>query len=415
MQLKTLLNHVQKHKGFVYDRVRLEAKGVPRLVVGIRARASARATCSGCGRRGPTYDTLPTRFFQFVPMWGLQVFFAYAMRRVDCRPCGVTVERVPWAEGKSPITTAYAWFLAGWAKRMSWTQVASSFRTTWDTVFRAASLAVAWGLANRDLEGIRAIGVDEVLWHRGHKYLTVVYQIDGHCKRLLWVGVDRTTACLDKFFDEFGPRARHLRFVCSDMWRPYIDVLARRAKQAVHILDRFHIAAKLNKAIDEVRASEVKQMKRDGHEPILKHSRWCLLRRPEHLSETQYIKLADLLKYNLKTTRAYLLKEDLQLLWEETSAAAATKFLTAWITRALRSRIPPVQKFAKTLRNHHALIMNWFEACGAISAGATEGLNNKLKVITRRAFGFRTFKATQVALYHSMGALPEPKTAHQFF
>ena len=415
MQLKTLLNHVQKHKGFVYDRVRFEAKGVPRLVAGIRPRAGARATCSGCDRRGPTYDTLPIRFFQFVPMWGLLVFFAYAMRRVDCPHCGVTVERVPWAEGKSPITTAYAWFLAGWAKRLSWTQVAASFRTSWDTVFRAASLAVAWGLANRDLTGIRAIGVDEVLWHRGHKYLTVVYQIDGHCRRLLWIGVDRTTACLDKFFNEFGPRARHLRFVCSDMWKPYIEVLARRAKQAVHILDRFHIVAKLNKAIDEVRAAEAKQMKRDGYEPVLKRSRWCLLRRPEFLSEKEYVKLADLLRYNLKTVRAYLLKEDLQLLWEQTGAAEATKFLAAWITRALRSRIEPLRKFAKTMRNHQALIMNWFEACGTISAAAVEGQNNKLKTITRRAYGLRTFKATQVALYHSMGALPEPRTAHKFF
>jgi transposase len=415
MQLKTLLNHVQKHKSFVFGQVRLETKGVARLVVGIRPRARSQGTCSGCGCRGKTHDTLPVRHFQFVPMWGLLVFFAYAMRRIDCKRCGPTVERVPWADGKSPITTTYAWFLAGWAKQMSWTQVASAFRTSWDTVYRAATLAVAWGLANRDLSGIRAIGVDEVLWHRGHKYLTVVYQIDGHCRRLLWVGLDRTTECLEGFFNQFGPRALHLRFVCSDMWRPYIDVLARRAKQAIHILDRFHIAAKLNKAIDEVRAAEVKQMQRDGREPVLKHSRWCLLRRPEHLSETQYIKLADLLKCNLKTIRAYLLKEDLQLLWEQTSAAAATKFLSAWIARALRSHSQPIKKFAKTMRNHQSLIMNWFEARGTISGGAVEGMNNKLKVITRRAFGFRTFKATQVALYHSMGGLPVPRTAHKFF
>ena len=212
MQFKTLLNHVQKHKGFVYGRVRLETKGVPRLVVDIRPRASSRGICSDCGRRGTIYDTLPIRFFQFVPMWGLLVFFAYAMRRVDCKHCGVTVERVPWADGKSPITTAYAWFLAGWAKRLSWTQVAGVFRTSWDTVFRAASLAVEWGLAHRDLTGIRAIGVDEVLWHRGHKYLTVVYQIDEHCRRLLWIGVDRTTECFEGFFNEFGARARR----CTD-------------------------------------------------------------------------------------------------------------------------------------------------------------------------------------------------------
>jgi transposase len=348
-------------------------------------------------------------------MWGLLVFFAYAMRRVECRHCGVTVERVPWGDGKSPITTTYAWFLARWAKRMSWKDVAGTFRTSWDSVFRAVKLAVAWGLQHRDLTGIRAIGVDEVLWHRGHKYLTVVYQIDEHCKRLLWIGRDRTTQCLDSFFNQFGPRARLLRFVCSDMWKPYLEVLGRRAKQAVHVLDRYHIVAKMNKAIDEVRAEEARRIKREGGEPILKHGRWCLLKRPENLTDRQRLKLADLLRYNLRSVRAYLLKEDLQLLWDEVTPVDADTFLKNWTFRAMRSRLGPVKKFAKTLRNHQALILNWFHARGLLSGGATEGLNNKLKVITRRAFGLRTFKATEIALYHSMGNLPEPRVAHQFF
>lgn len=414
MQFKTLLNHVQKHKGFVYGRVRLVVDGVPRLIVAIRPRRRSRPTCSGCGRRGPQYDKQPVRYFQFVPMWGLAVLFAYAMRRVDCRRCGVTVEAVPWAEGKSPITTTYAWFLASWAKRMSWKEVARAFRTSWDTVFRAVELAVAWGLQHRDLTGIRSIGVDEVLWHRGHKYLTLVYQIDEHCRRLLWVGVDRTTETLESFFNEFGLRARWLRWVCSDMWQPYLDVLARRAKYAVHVLDRFHIVAKLNKAIDEVRAGEARRMKQDGLDPVLKHSRWCLLKRPENLSDNQRVKLADLLRYNLRTVKAYLLKEDLQLLWDETTVDGAETFIKDWTFRAMRSRLEPVKKIARSLRRHNALILNWFRAHGAISAAAVEGMNNKLKVITRRAFGLRTFKATQIALFHTMGALPEPRHAHRF-
>ena len=415
MLIKTLLNRVQPHKGFVYTNVREQMGERPRMIAGIRPRARSKPTCSGCHRRGPCYDTLPVRHFQFVPIWGLLVFFAYAMRRVDCKRCGVTVEEVPWAEGKSPITTTYAWFLASWAKRMSWSAVAGVFRTSWDTVYRAVSLAVAWGLQHRDLKGIRAIGVDEVLWHRGHKYLTVVYQIDEHCRRLLWVGRDRTTECLESFFKVFGPRARLLRFVCSDMWKPYLDVLARRAKKAIHVLDRFHIVAKLNKAIDEVRAGEARDMKRAGHEPVLKHSRWSLLKRPENLTDRQRVKLSDLLRYNLRTVRAYLLKEDLQLLWDEISADKAATFLKDWTYRAMRSRIEPIKRFARTLRNHHALILNWFHARGTISAAAVEGMNNKLKVTTRRAFGLRTFKATEIALYHTMGALPSPKVAHEFF
>ena len=204
MQLKTILNRVQKHSSFVYADARFVESAAVEFEIDIRSRVGSRATCSGCGRRGATYDTLSPRRFQFVPFWGILVFFVYAMRRVDCERCGVKVEQVPWAKGKSPITTSYAWFLASWAKRLSWKEVAESFRTSWDSVYRAVRLAVQWGLAHRDLDGIEAIGGDEVLWHRGHKFLTVVYQIDGHCRRLLWVGRERTTETLESFFHSFG-------------------------------------------------------------------------------------------------------------------------------------------------------------------------------------------------------------------
>jgi transposase len=415
MQLKTILNRVQKHSSFVYTGARFVEGEPVELEIELRARRGSRAVCAGCGRRGPTYDRLSPRRFQFVPLWGILVFFIYAMRRVACARCGVTVERVPWAEGKSPITTSYAWFLAGWAKRLSWTEVAEAFRTSWDSVCRAVTLAVEWGLAHRSLDDIEAIGVDEVLWLRGHKYLTVVYQIDAHCRRLLWLGAERKVETLEAFFDFFGERARELRYVCSDMWKPYLDVLARRASQALHVLDRYHIVAKLNKALDEVRADEARRMKRDGYEPILKRSRWCLLKNPQNLTGTQSDKLRELLQYNLRSVRAYLLKEEFQLLWEYVSSAWAGRFLDAWCAKAMRSRIEPIKKIARSLRSHRELILNWFHAKGTISAGAVEGLNNKLKVTFRKAYGFRSLRITEIALYHALGRLPEPEFPHRFF
>jgi transposase len=416
MQLKTILNRVQKHSSFVYVDARFIEGDPVELEIDIRPRKGSRATCSGCGRRGSTHDTLSARRFQFVPLWGILVFFVYAMRRVDCRHCGVKVEQVPWAAGKSPITTSYAWFLAGWAKQMSWKEVAEAFRTSWDSVYRAVELAVAWGLAHRDLGGIEAIGVDEVLWHRGHKFLTVVYQIDGHCRRLLWVGKERTTETLESFFRSFGLcRTLRLAYICSDMWKPYLTVVSRWAPRAVHVLDRYHIVAKLNKAVDEVRADEAKRMTRDGYEPILKHSRWPLLKNPGNLTDHQSEKLADLLQYNLKTIRAYLLKEEFQLLWEYVSPTWAGKFLDRWCTKVMRSRIDPMKKMARTLRAHRELILNWFEAEGMISAGIVEGMNNKLKVTFRKAYGFKYFKTTEIALFHSLGKLPEPNFSHKFF
>jgi transposase len=145
MQVKTILNRIQKHRGFVYGDVLLEEQiGGLALMVDIYPHARNRPQCSGCGQRGPQYDRLVPRRFEFVPLWGLRVFFLYVMRRVACPRCGVTVEQVPWADGKHQLTTAYMWFLACWAKRLSWQEVARVFRSSWDQVFRSVAMAVAW-------------------------------------------------------------------------------------------------------------------------------------------------------------------------------------------------------------------------------------------------------------------------------
>jgi len=416
MQLKSILNRVEKHGAFVYGALRLvEQPEGPVLEVEIRPRAHSRPTCSGCQRAAAGYDRLDRRRFEFVPLWGIKVFFIYAMRRVDCLACGVRVETVPWAEGKHHLTKTYGWFLARWAKRMSWKEVAEAFRTTWENVFRSVEMAVAWGRAHMSLDGIEAIGVDELAWQRGHKYLTLVYQIDEGCKRLLWIGQDRRVKTLLRFFRWLGKqRSATLRFICSDMWKPYLRVIAKKAGQAIHVLDRFHIMSHMSKAIDEVRAQEARDLKARGYEPILTHSRWLLLKRPENLTDKQETRLADLLRYNLRSVRAYLLKEDFQFFWEYLSPYWAGQFLDRWCTRTMRSRLEPMKEVAAMLRRHRGLLLNWFRAKGQVSAGAVEGFNNKAKLTTRKAYGFRTLRAVEVALYHALGALPEPETTHRF-
>jgi len=417
MRLKTILNRVENFKSFVYGKARwIDDAEVPTIEVQVEARRNGRPICSGCGEVRPGYDRLAERGFAFVPLWGIAVYFVYAMRRVECPACGVKVEEVPWCDGKNRLTTTYRWFLAGWAKRLSWQEVACAFRTSWQNVFRSVKHAVSWGLAHRSLEGIEAIGVDEIQWHRGQKYLTLVYQIDEECRRLLWAGKDRTTKTLLRFFRMLGKEpSASLRFVCSDMWKPYLKVIAKKAGQALHVLDRFHIMAKMNKAIDEVRAAEAKRLERDGYEPVLKHSRWCLLKRKENLTEKQAVKLSELLQYNLQSVRSRLMREDFQRFWEYSYPGCAAKFLDQWCTRTMRSKIEPMKKVAKTLRRHRELILNWFRAEGAISAGIVEGLNNKAKLTMRKAYGFRTAKAIEIALYHQLGALPEPEFTHEFW
>jgi transposase len=416
MQLKTILNRVEHCKSFVYREARMiDTEGRPSIEVTLQPRANGRPICSGCGQVRPGYDRSPVRRFEYVPLWGIPVFFLYAMRRVKCPDCGVKVEQVPWGDGKCALTTRYRWFLARWAKRLSWKEVAEVFGATWDSVFRAVKHAVFWGLVHRDTSGIEAIGVDEIQWSRGHKYLTLVYQIDDGLKRLLWVGSERTEATLRGCFQILSDEARAgIRFVCSDMWQAYLKVIREELGHAIHVLDRFHVMRKMNEAIDTVRREESRLVKNTRYEQVLKHSRWCLLKRPENLTDQQTVKLEELVKHNLRSVRARLMREDFQRFWEYRSPGWAGKFLDEWCRRAMRCRLDPMKKVAASLRNHRGLILNWFRAHGTISAGTVEGLNNKAKLTTRKAYGFREPETAKIALYHTLGALPEPEFTHKF-
>lgn len=427
MLIKTLLNRVHPVKGFVYERDRLAedpaAANGCRIEVDVRPRGGSRGVCSGCGRRGPTYDTQPPRWFDFVPLWGIAVALIYAPRRIDCWHCGVKVERLPWCTpaSKSPMTTALVVFLATWARRLSWQQTAEVFAVSWERVYRAVAAVVQYGLAHRDLTGITAIGVDEVAYQKGHRYATLVYQLDEGRRRLLHVSDGRSVKSFLSFFAMLKHAGRRLgadllgpiRFVCSDMWQAYLKVIAKKLPGAWHILDRYHLVANLNQALDQVRTDEARQLKAEGWD-VLKHARWLLLRRRKRLSGRQRWRLRQILQWNLRTVRAYLLVDALAALWEYRSPTYAGRFLDAWCRRAMRSRLEPIKRVARSLREHRASILNWFRARKRFNAGIVEGLNSLAKLRFRKAFGFRTFTAIEVALYHELGDLPEPQLTHRF-
>lgn len=415
MLLTRLLNACHHFPGFVYERARLD-EGSRTIEIDVRPRRGSKARCSGCNRPAPGYDQLAPRRFEFIPIWGFAVVLLYAMRRVQCRGCGVKVEQVPWALGKHTLCEAYMLFLAHWAKRLSWKETAQAFQTSWEKVFHAVEYVVQWGLQARSLDSVRAIGVDEIQYGRGHQYLTLVYEIGSDCQRLLWVGKERTTQSFAQFFALIGKElVQKIEFVCSDMWKPYLDLVKEHCTNALNILDRFHVVAKMNLALDDVRAAEARRMAREGYEPLLKRSRWCLLKRPENLTDWQRLKLRDLVRYNLQSVRAYLLKEQFQQFWEYDSPIWAGKFLDQWCTQTMRSRIEPMKKFARTVRTHRELLLNYFRARKQFSSGVIEGMNNKAKISMRKAYGFRTFRATELALYHVLGKLPEPKLTHSFY
>lgn len=413
MQIKTILNRCLKFKAFVIEKVTMTDDIVnPALVVDIRPRRNSRPVCSRCETPGTVYDTEPRpRRFEWIPLLDFHVFFRYPMRRVDCKVCGTpVVERVEWADGKSPVSHSLALFLARWARRLSMSEVANVFGTSWHKVYQSMKEVVDYGMAHRSLVGVTALGVDEIHYRSGHAgFCTMVWQLDEGNRRLLEMEDSRKgmalNACLSRLGDEF---CTGIRFVCTDMWQPFITCIRRRLPGALNILDRFHLVMNLNKAIDKVRAAEVRELKQQGFKQVLTHSKYCFLKRRENLTPKQDVKLRDLLRRPLKTVRAYLLKEDFQAMWEYSAPAWATWFLRKWCTRAMRSRLPPFRRYVKNIRKHEPLIINWFRAKKAFSNSITEGLNRQVNLVTRRAFGYRSFEVFRTALFHNLGRLPEP-------
>ena len=365
--------------------------------------------CSG-------YDRLPQRRFAFIPLWNIPVYFLYSPRRVNCNKHGIVVEYMPWSCGKGSITNTFKVFLAQWGKILNWKSVSERFGVGWHIVYESILYVVDFGLKHRDLDTITSLGVDEIAIGKGHKYVTVVYQTDESRRRLLWIGKERKAKTLLRFFMDFGAeRSQKIKVICSDMWKPYLKVIAKKIPKALNVLDRFHIMKKFNDALDEVRRDEVKKLAREGYEPVLRKSRWLIAKRPENLKSKQKPLLKELLQYNLKSVRAYLLREDFQHFWDYVSPTWAKKFLHEWTRKTMLSKIEPMKKVAKMLRRHETLIMNWFITKKKFSSGVVEAINNTAKVTMRNAYGFRKYETLKYALFHRLGDLPLPKLTHKYF
>lgn len=406
MLVEQLIRETLELQGF---RIESVVKVGSELIVTIAADLRYHPRCGVCGTPGDYRDTLSERRFRHVPLWAIPVTLVYAPCRVTCPHCkAVHVESMPWAAGKKQLTRALAIAVATWAKSLPWLQVARHFQCSWGTVASAVAYVVAFGLARRDLSQITHIGVDEISRQRGHVYLTNVYDLK--TGTLIWSGEGRTRETLHAFFDFFGKeRTANLIGICCDMWPSYIDTIRARAPQATLVFDKFHIVRQLTEAVDKVRRQEVADKE---HKGVLAGTRYIWLKNPWNLTDKQKASLSFLETLNLKIHRAYLLKESFRDFWQSTSKEIARKFMEQWFTWAMESKIKPMQDFALLLKRHEEGILTYFDM--PISNGAVEGLNNKAKVISHRAYGFRSAKNYMLNLYHCMGDLPMPTSLHRF-
>lgn len=398
---------------FIRKQLRLKAHTVTRveeteecMIVHIDRLGKRLLRCGVCRQRcRKVHSRRKEREWRDLSMRKLPLKLRYRPRRLDCPRCGVRVEEFPWAEPWARVTTALSNAVARLARELSWQGTAREYGLNWKTVAGIVKRVVQYGLRNRKRPPVHVIGIDEVSRRKGQVYLTVVYDLERRV--LLWVGDGRTEEAVRKFFTEEMGRRRcgTLQVVCMDMWAPYIKLVQAHARNAQILFDRFHIVKHLNEAVEEVRRGLMRRLSLQ-EKATFKGTRWLLLKNPWNLSPHQKERLSTLVRWNTPLVRAWYLKESFQLFWTYKQAKRAERHLRKWMSSAMRSRLEPFKRFVRMLRSHLDGILPWTKL--RLSNGAVEGMNNKIKSISHRAFGSRGAENFIAAIYHCCARLPLP-------
>jgi transposase len=328
--------------------------------------------------------------------------------RVQCREHGVVVARVPWARHDSRFTKDFEEQCAWMAVHVSKTTLSEYLRIAWRSVGRVISRVVAERSAGTDrLDGLSKIGIDEVSFRKGQRYLTVV--VDHASGRVVWVAEGRDEATLEAFFALLGPRrSRALRFVTADAASWIGNVLQRRCPQATVCLDPFHVVSWATDALDEVRREVWNAARRAGHTQLareLKGARYALWKNPEDLTQRQGAKLADIARTNSPLFRAYLLKEQLREVFR-LPVKQATELLEHWILWARRCRLEPFAKLQRAIVEHRAAILDAIRH--GLSNARVESVNTRIRLLTRIAFGFHSAQPLIALVMLALGGLCPP-------
>jgi transposase len=385
-------------KGLVVRGARLEERGV---VVAVRPR-QRRPRCGVCGRPGAHYDTSPERVWRHLALGRTVFWLSYAPRRTWCKEHGVRVERVPWAAHDSDFTYQFEELTAWLAQRLDKTATRKLMGINWRTVGAIVERVVRGRLDPARLEELYLIGVDELSFRRHHEYVTVV--VDHLKKRVVWVGEGKGEKTLLTFFDELGPeRSQALTHVTMDMSAAYRAAVEARAPRAEKVFDRFHMQKLASEAVDTVRRQEVNLRSGTPEGQALKKSRWALLKNPWNLTLRQGEKLSEVARTNKRLYRAYLLKESLAQGLDYRQVWRAEQHLDSWVQWASHSKLEPFVKLSHTVRHHMQGLLAYVST--GLSNGLVEGLNNKIRLITRRAFGFHSAKALMAMIHLCCGGL----------
>jgi transposase len=363
------------------------------VIVTLTLRQRRRRVCSACGQTGRHLEIVDyrTKRWRHLDLGVNRCILECELRRLRCPDCGVRYEAVRWARPGSPYMRDFEDVVAFLAQQMAKTPIRRLMRIAWDSVGDIVTRVVADHLSEAWFYNLVLIGVDEISYRRGQRYLTCV--ADHQRGAIVWAKPGRDAATLQAFFELLGDRRQTIKAISIDMSAGYENAIKAVAERDPEfrpevVFDPFHVVQLAGQAVDQVRRAEWNEhgkSKTQGGRWI-KHARWSLLKAPERQSERQLARLAEVAAINKRMYRAFLLKEELRLLYHLPDPDKASEHLTAWLAWASRSKLKPFIKLARTIRKYRDGILAAVRL--GLSNARLEGLNSKVRLISHRSYGF---------------------------
>jgi transposase len=364
--------------------------------------------CPECGRAGALYDHAEERVWRHLDSCQFQTFLHASPPRVDCSEHGIRQVRLPWAEPHARFTLLFERFAIDVLKHTNTQAARTILRISWDEAWHLMERAVQRGLARKPTRIVPLVGVDEKSAGKGQRnYITVISDLEGSTVEEVTMG--RESSSLEAYFHGLNEeQLAGIEAVSMDMAKPFIAAVCKTFPdgQAKIVFDRYHIMQHVNKAVDTVRKREHKKL---GENSLLTGTKYLWLYAHENLPARYWPRLRDLRASDLKTARAWAIKENVRHLWRYKSCTWAEKYWKKWYFWATHSRLEPIKEAAKTLKDHQYGIMNFFKH--RISNGPAEGINSRIETLWKSACGFRNkFRLRTVILFHLGGLDLYPAT-----
>ena len=367
-----------------------------RIILHVQAKERIRC-CPSCGARSIVKNGYRLRDFVGLPIGGKRVTIRMKVQRYKCKECDFDQqEKIPFATNSCSYTHRFAKYVVDLLRGMTLQDVSNHLGVSWDTVKGIHSSYLKRHYSPPSLDGVENIGIDEFAVRKGHVYKTIVVDLDSG--RIIYVGDGKGSEALKKFWRKVKRKNIKIKHVATDLSAAFIASVMENCPDAVHVFDHFHVVKLMNEKLDDIRRKVYSMEKDINKRKVLKGTRYLLLGNGADIFDKQHkTRLENALAMNEPLSKAYYLKEQLRQIWSQPMKAMAEKVLDDWIRQAEQSKITQLQKMAVTVKTYKKGILAWYDC--HLSTGKVEGINNKIKVMKRNAYGFRDEKYFTLRLY----------------